>query len=249
MKLNKFVKRDRYQSPIPHEAVAAIASSQAQVFTKLDALSGYHQCPLEEESQALTCFITPFVHFMFRRAPFGICSISEHYNWRTDRALVSIPCMRKIVDDCLVYDDSVSLHVQHVRYILQHCREKGISLKCDKFVFVQREVDFCGYKVSAVGYNIDSRITKAITNFPKPANLTHLRSFFSLANQLANFTDMIASKMEQLRELLKPWSNEFYWDAVHHKAFTETKEALADTPVLAYYDPKCLTALHDSDLC
>ena len=242
-KLNKFVKRERYQSPTPHEAVADIASSQARVFTKLDALSGYHQCPLAKESQPLTTFITPFGRFMFCRAPFGICSISEHYNRRMDEALASIPRMRKIVDDCLVYDDHMSSHVQHVRDILRRCEEKGISLKREKFIFAKPEVDFCGYKISANGYKIDPRITKAITDFPKPANITDLRSFFGLANQLANFTDDIASKMEPLRELLKP-RNEFYWDSVHDKAFAETKETLANTPILAYYDPKRQTSLH-----
>ena len=47
-----------------------------QVFTKLDALKGYHQCPLDETSQLLTTVITPFGRFKFIRAPYGISSIS-----------------------------------------------------------------------------------------------------------------------------------------------------------------------------
>ena len=45
-RLNRYVKRERYQSPTPAEAVADIAAENAKVFTKLDALKGYHQCPL-----------------------------------------------------------------------------------------------------------------------------------------------------------------------------------------------------------
>ena len=50
-KLNKYVRRERYQSPTP--------------------MSGYHQCPLDEESRPLTTVITPFGRFQFLRAPFG----------------------------------------------------------------------------------------------------------------------------------------------------------------------------------
>jgi len=45
--LNKYVLCERYQSQTP---VADIAPTDAQVFTTLDALKGYHQCPLDEAS-------------------------------------------------------------------------------------------------------------------------------------------------------------------------------------------------------
>ena len=48
--LNKYVQRERYQCPTPAQAVADIASDNAQVFTKFNALKGYHKCPLDEES-------------------------------------------------------------------------------------------------------------------------------------------------------------------------------------------------------
>ena len=50
-KLNRFVLRERYQSPTPAEAVANITASEAKYFTVMDATKGYHQCPLAEDSQ------------------------------------------------------------------------------------------------------------------------------------------------------------------------------------------------------
>ena len=44
--LNKYIKRERYLSPSPHEAVADITSSDATYFTTIDALSRYWQVPL-----------------------------------------------------------------------------------------------------------------------------------------------------------------------------------------------------------
>ena len=82
--LNNFVQRERYQFATPSEFVANIASAEAKVFTTFDALKGYHQCPLDEESQLLTTFITQFGRWMYQTAPYGVLSMS--YNRRMDTA-------------------------------------------------------------------------------------------------------------------------------------------------------------------
>ena len=79
-RLNRYVMHERYQSSSPAQVVADIAADKAKVFTKLDAMKGYHRCPLDEKSQNLTTFITPFGRLKFLRAPYRISSISEHYN-------------------------------------------------------------------------------------------------------------------------------------------------------------------------
>ena len=143
-KLNRFVKRELYASPSPREVVADIALTKAKYFTKFDALSGYHQCPLAEESQALTTFITPLGRYKFLRAPFGLSSISEHYNRRMAEALEGIPCIRRITDDFVAYDETWEEHVLHVTEILMRCAKGGISLDYSKFQFGCTEVEFGG---------------------------------------------------------------------------------------------------------
>ena len=131
-RLNKFVQRERYQSDTPAQAVVDIAAENAKVFMKLDALKGYHQCPLDEESQLLTTFITPFGRFKFLRAPFGISSISEHYNRRMDEAFVGLTGYWRIVDDIVIYDGDEAQHTDHVRQFLRQCSERKITLNTKK---------------------------------------------------------------------------------------------------------------------
>ena len=100
-RLNRYVRRERYQSPTPAEAVADIASGEARYFTVLDAAKGYHQCPLDKESQLYTTFITPFGHFKYLRAPYGLSSIAEHYNRWMAEAFEGLTGFRRIVDDTL----------------------------------------------------------------------------------------------------------------------------------------------------
>ena len=104
-RLNRYVRRERYQSSSQAQAVADIAADKAKVFTTLDAMKGYHQCPLDKESQNLTTFITPFGRFKFLRAPYGISSISEHYNRRMDEAFQDY----QAINDVVIYDDN--LHI------------------------------------------------------------------------------------------------------------------------------------------
>ena len=201
-RLNRYVRRERYQSPTPAEAVAYIAASSAKVFTVLDAMKGYHQCPLDEDSQLLTTFITLYGRFKYLRAPYGISSISEHYDRRMAEAFTGLTGFRRIVDDIVIYDSDPQQHTTHVMQFLQRCADKHIALNFDKCKFCQTEVIFAGFRLSAQGYQVDHSITDAISKFPKPSNRTDLRSFFGLVNQLSSSTSDVASLLTPLRPLL-----------------------------------------------
>ena len=242
-KLNKFVRREIYQSSTPAEAVAEISATEAKFFTTFDALKGYHQCPLDEESQLLTTFITPFGRYKYLRALYGICSISEHYNRRMDEAMAGLTQYSKVVDDVCVFDRSFADHVAHVRQFLQRCADRGISLNRDKFRFGQEEVLFAGYVLSSLGYSPDPKLLSAITDFPTPESVTDLRSFLGMVTQLSAFCSDIADCTHPLRGLLST-KNEFIWTADHNAAFAATKQALVAPQALAYYDPSHPTRLH-----
>ena len=235
-RLNRYdVRRERYQSPTPAEAVADIAASSAKVFTVLDAMKGYHQCPLDEDSQLLTTFITPYGRFKYLRAPYGISSISEHYDRRMAEAFTGLTGFRRIVDDIVIYDSDPQQHTTHVMQFLQRCADKHIALNFDKCKFCQTEVTFAGFRLSAQGYQVDHSITDAISKFPKPSNRTDLRSFFGLVNQLSSSTSDVTSLLTPLRPLLST-KNDFTWTANHDHAFTTIKQSLTVAPILSFFD-------------
>ena len=242
-RLNRYVRRERYQSPTPAEAVADIAASSAKVFTVLDAMKGYHQCPLDEDSQLLTTFITPHGRFKYLRAPYGISSISEHYDRRMAKAFTGLTGFRRIVDDIVIYDSDPQQHTAHVIQFLQRCADKHIALNFDKCKFRQTEVTFAGFRLSAQGYQVNHSITDAISKFPKPSNRTDLRSFFGLVNQLSSSTSDNASLLTPLHPLLST-KNDFTWAADHDHAFTTIKQSLTVAPILSFFD-----ATRPSRLC
>ena len=240
-RLNRYVRPSAHPSTSPYDAVSGIEPG-SRFFTTLDARSGYFQIPLAEADQDLTCFITPFGRYRFLRAPMGLCSSSSEYNRRGDLALTGIARTAKVVDDIIASDTSYTEHLHHVIRILERCDEHGITLHPLKMRYAASSVDYCGYRVSEAGFTVDERKTKAIREFPTPSNITDLRSFIGLANQLGPFSPEIAGAAEPLRDLLRP-SRTWMWTTQHEEAFREVKRKLVAPPVLAFYDTSKPTAL------
>ena len=172
----------------------------------------------------------------------GLLFTGNKYCRRTDAALGHLPRLHRVMDDMLCEADDLDTCYNDARVLLQTCRENGITLGKKKFAFAATEVKFAGYIVSEAGVKSDPAKIDAIAQFPKPTNITEMRSFFGLVNQLGDFSPDIATAASPLRSLLRP-SESFLWSPDHDKAFEEVKRVLTAPPVLAHFDP-----LADSEL-
>ena len=172
----------------------------------------------------------------------GLVSAGDEFNQRTDEALKDLENLYKLVDDLLVATETEAQHKKAVRALLKRCRETDITLNPDKMVLGQDEVKFAGYIIGKDGVKADPEKTAAIRNFPKPKNITDLRSFQGLVEQLGGFSTQVAEAMGPLRPLLSPRAD-FIWTDDHDKAFKAAKEALSAPPVLTTFDPTRETQL------
>ena len=122
-KLNSQVQRPAHPMTSPRDAVSDIEPSR--FFSTLDARHGCWQIPLSEATRPLTTFITPWGRYRYLRNPQGLVSAGDEFNRRMDASFDHIDHFRKVMDDCLVYDDSFPEHVARVRQVLTCAREKG----------------------------------------------------------------------------------------------------------------------------
>ena len=233
--LNKNADRAVYPMTSPREAVDNI-TPDARFFSKFDAKSGYWQMELDKNSQDLTTFLTPWGRYKFLRAPMGFVGTGDEYCRRGDIALAGLENTEKVVDDILCHDKSFKEHFKRVVKLLEKCQESGITLNPKKFVFAAESVDYVGYVVGRDGVKADPAKIAAIKDFPTPTNLTELRSFLGLSNQLTDFTTDLSQAAGPLRSLLKK-KNEFNWVADHDKAFQNVKKILMSPKVLDHFDP------------
>jgi hypothetical protein len=78
----------------------------------------------------------------------------------------------------------------------------GVTLTQDKFI-VGEEVKFAGFIISGNGVKPDPAKLRAIKDYPLPSNISSLRSFLGLANQLGLFHPDLARATDGLCRLLK----------------------------------------------
>ena len=213
----------------------------AKYFCSLDMVKGYHQIELDDESSELTTFLLPYGRFKYRRAPMGLCSSSDEFCRRSDEAIKGMQGVQKIVDDILIHACSMETLFQRIRDVLQRCRKHGITISKKKMQIGQ-QVKFAGYLVSQHGVQPDPEKIKAISEFPAPTDLTSLRSFLGLANQLGQFVPDMAHMTEPLRTLMKK-DVAFVWLPDHQLAFDQIKKLLSSQMIVKFFDKNLKTEL------
>jgi len=191
----------------------------------------------------LTTFITEWGRFKFLRGTMGLNATGDEYCRRTQEALGGLDNTVIVVDDILRSDETWQQHVTGVQKLLSKCREHQITLNPDKFRFGAQEVKWAGYIISTNGVAADPAKLEAITKFPAPTNITEMRRFMGMIEQLVDFTPDMSVAVLPLRPLLSP-SNLFLWNADHEFAFERVKEVLASPPVLRQFDIHLETAVH-----
>ena len=72
---------------------------------------------------------------------------------------------------------------------------------------------------------------------PAPEDVTGVRRFLGMANQLGRFAPQISEMSQPLRELLSS-KNCWSWGPVQQNSFESIKTLLSDTPTLVLFDPQ-----------
>ena len=234
--LNEQVKRERLVLPAVDDVLAQL--SGAKVFSKLDANSGFYQIQLTEGSSFLTTFITPFGRYRYNRLPFGITSAPEHFQKRMQSILSDMEGTVNMIDDILVYEKDQEEHDERLEKVLNRIEGAGITLNSEKCDFSKSKVTFLGHVVDATGVSPDPSKIKAISEMPEPTNITELRRFLGMTNQLSKFSPKLAETSKPLRDLLSK-KNMWSWGVPQRNSFNEMKRILSsDVAVLALYDPE-----------
>ena len=241
-RLNQSVRRERHMLPSIEHLLADVQG--ATYFSKLDANSGFHQVPLDSESQLLTTFITPSGRYCYNRLPFGISSAPEHFQKRMASLLNGCKGVICMMDDILVFGSTPEEHNERLDAILDRLATAGITLNRGKCVFGQTQVRFCGYVLDATGISPDPSKVSALVNMPPCENVSDVRRFLGMANQLGRFSPNLATLSQPLRDLLVK-SNAWTWGQPQQHAFDKIKADLSGPTVLALYSPNretCVSA-------
>ena len=165
----------------------------------------------------------------------GLSSSSDEWCKHSDRAIQGFPWARKIVDDILVWATSIPELLERVRSVAKRCQQFNIVLSKSKLE-VGTEIPFAGCVVSETGVKPDPNRIKALSEFPRPKDITGVRSFLGLANQLAFFVPDFAHQTVALRGLTGKNAS-FIWLDQHQAEFDSVKKILTSEMVVTHYNP------------
>jgi hypothetical protein len=107
--------------PLPRIDIMFDQVAGAQVFSKIDLHSGYHQIKICVEDIPKTAFTTRYGLFEYLVLSFGLMNTLAHFVYLMNS--IFMPELDKFVvvfiDDILVYSKSMEEHEEHLQIVLQ----------------------------------------------------------------------------------------------------------------------------------
>lgn len=220
--LNKHAFRETHHTQSPFHQARQVPSGKLK--TVFDAWNGYHSVPLHDDDRHKTTFITPWGRYRYLSAPQGYMASGDGYSRRYDEVVADIGNKTKCVDDTLLWADTIEESYFQAVHWLDVCGRNGIILNPEKFVFCAPTVDFAGFTITMTDVRPCSRYLEAIRDFPRPRNVTDIRSWFGLVNQVA-YAFSMAERMQPFRRLLQSGVR-FEWSPELEDIFRESKELI-----------------------
>ena len=206
-KLNDVAVRQTQTAESPFHQVLSVPSQTIK--TVVDAWQGYHSVPLAEEDRHYTTFLSPWGRYRYPTYPQGILASGDAFNAWYDKIVSDFKDKTKCIDDTLLWSSNLEESLFRTCKYLTLCSNAGIIFNRKKFQFGQEEVDFLGFKITMDSIKPNPEYLQAIQDFPRPRDITGVRSWFGLIQQVAYaFSD--TEVMLPFRTLFKP-SSEFLW--------------------------------------
>ncbi|KAJ0907443.1 putative nucleotidyltransferase, Ribonuclease H [Helianthus annuus] len=217
--LNAVTIRDRFPIPTINELLDRLHG--AQIFSKIDLRSGYHQIRVAESDIPKTAFQTSDDHYEFLVMPCGLSNAPSTFQAAMNDLFP--PVLRRFVliffDDILVYSANLADHYSHLRF---------------KVYFGGSAISFLGHQISSFGVAPEQDKIDSIQQWPTPHSFTTLRAFLGLSGYYRRFVPRYAHIAAALTDILK--QQEFSWSSAAQSDFTTLKQHMKTLITLALPD-------------
>ena len=220
--LNQHATRETHHTQSPFHQDRSVPNNKKK--TIFDCWNGYHSVAIHPDDHHLTTFITPWGRYRYKTAPQGYVASGDGFSRRFDKIVSEILDKTKCIDDALLWADNIEGSFFQAVDWLDTCGKNGITLNPEKFVFGQDTVAFAGFEITTNHVRPCQIYLDAILNFPRPSNITDVRSWFGLINQVS-YAFAAADRMLPFREALKSGSK-FSWTDELNQLFEEPKKVI-----------------------
>jgi len=204
------------------------------VFSELDANHGYWQVPLDNASQLLMSFNSPFGQYCFMRMPFGIKS-PQVFRKRIYIYICSVTFqVLRHTDNILVWGVNAEEHKQCLNAVLLRCEDIHLTLNKEKCQFGLSEVTYIGHTLTLQGVYPGPEKVKAIREIPPPTDKKGVECLLGMINYLAKFIPNMSAVTQPICKLLKK-DNVFEWQSPQEHSFVKIKEISCQCPLFLLF--------------
>ena len=140
-------------------------------------------------------------------------------------------------DDVTVHSKNTESHLCHLRKVFEIVRKYNLTLRPDKCLFFQEEIELLGFQVSPRGIRPSAKITQKISLFKLPTNKTELKAFIHLCGFVQDNIHAFAELTAPLTELLKK-DTKFIFEQEKINVWNILKEQTINALELAFFNPK-----------
>ena len=239
--INKFVVRPIHGFKSVEQLRNEVAHNTRYMIVG-DLCHGYLQVELQEEDRDYTCFLVATSQgtkrFRYTRSPMGLNCSSDHFCRKSDAALEGIR-VAKLVDDVLVQGINKEAAMEIWKQVMTRARAHGLTFSRSKMRYGPK-VKFGGFVVDASGGLVeikpDPELLEAIRAFPLPANITELRSFLGLSQQISAWCPDLKQSTTLCRKLLRSGIN-FCFTPEMKEEFELCKAKMTTPTNISPFDP------------
>lgn len=233
--VNAVTKPDSFPLPRMDELLYGFAGSE--VFSTVDALKGFYHIPMHPKSKHLTAFRTKSGVYVWNVMPLGLKNAPATFQRFMTQTFEHLPFVKVYIDDIVIHSPDAPTHLQHIRRVLETCKEKGITLKSSKCHFLKSKLKILGYYISKDGITQDTEKLASIREFQAPSDVRTLKRFLGMIQFFRMFSASTARILIPLYNLCRKGVR-WRWKEEEQDAFEKIKAELLKTRTLAFPDLK-----------
>lgn len=234
-RLNAITEKDAYPIPRIDETLDQLVG--CKWFSTLDLHSGYWQIEMDPKDKPKTAFVTRNGLYHFNVMPFGLCNAPATFERLMETTLAGLQW-----DICLIYLDDIIVYAKtfeemnrNLSRVFEKLAAAGLKLKAKKCTLFAQSVEYLGHVVSEHGISTDPKKTEVIRKWPRPNNVTELRSFLGFCSYYRKFVPNFAVLAKPLHVLTQKGQG-FLWSEECQEGFEILREKLTKAPMLSHPD-------------
>ena len=238
--INPGMLRTKYHIQTPQEIRHDL--KEATIFSEMDMGWGFHQIPIDEDTQKKAVFQTHEGIHRMKRLYFGPTAASGIFHSEIRKAFNGLRGITTLHDNILVTGRNEEEHYKNLQNCLDRCKERGIVLKLSKSNICKREIQWFGRTFTPYGVGADKKKIDNIKEKGRPVNTEEIRSLLMACQYNAKFafdspqtTDSYEQITAPLRKLLTK-NTKFCWGHTEEAAYQKLMNVMTAETTLRPYD-------------